>query len=136
MCVTFGRRLALIPTRNSTGLQQRARANALAQETADEDSGVVKEAEAMLEGTVRASSFADGERRPPWLYVNRLAHADGATLARLAGEQTALHPASWHYACAILASEVLELAFGKRWVKRALVPLELDLLAAGYIPPT
>jgi hypothetical protein len=98
------------------------------------DASVVKEAEAVLEGTVRTSTCADWQRRPPWVYVNQLAHADGATLARLARDQTALHPASWDYACAILASEILELASGRRLVdiQRALVPLELDLLAVGY----
>ena len=63
-----------------------------------EEGEVVEEAQALLKGTVATSVDVYWLRRPPWVYVNELAHADGATLGRLAQRQTAFHPASWNYA--------------------------------------
>lgn len=99
-----------------------------------EESAVVQQAQALLSGTV-GTAYACWQRRPPWVYINELAHADAATLSRLAQNQTVSHPASWIYARALLAGEVLKLASGGRGlveVQRALVPLELELLDNVY----
>jgi hypothetical protein len=101
-----------------------------------EDSVIVQEAQAVLNGTVQ-TAYADWQRRPSWVYVNQLAHADAVTLRRLADSEKSLHPATWGYACAVLAAQVLALASGRRTlvdVQRALVPLEIDLLDHVYPP--
>ena len=101
------------------------------------DSAVVNEARAVLEGVARTTTYA-GRRTPPaWVYVNELAHGDTATLARLADRGPALHPATWDHASAVLAGELLARAARTGTladVQRALVPLELDLLG-GACPP-
>ncbi len=98
---------------------------------------VVDEARALLDGAARTTTYA-GRRRPPaWVYVNQLAHADAATLARLAERGPALHPATWDYASAVLAGELLTRAARTGVLadlQRTLVPLELDLLG-GACPP-
>jgi hypothetical protein len=96
-----------------------------------EEAALVEQAQALLSGTFGTIVYANWQRRPAWVYVNQLAHADASTLDRLAQRQTTSHPASWTYACALLAGEVLELAAtgrGLTEVQRALVPLELELL--------
>jgi hypothetical protein len=96
-----------------------------------EESAVVEQAQALLSGTVGATAYAYWQRRPAWVYINELAHADAATLGRLAQTQTVCHPASWIYARAFLAGEVLKMASGGRGLveaQKALVPLELELL--------
>jgi hypothetical protein len=96
-----------------------------------EDTAIVREAQALLDGTVRTVSYPQWRRVPPWAYINQLAHADAGTLVRLAKDSATLPPTSWDSACAFLAGELLALASGGRElveVQRALVPLELDLL--------
>jgi hypothetical protein len=100
-----------------------------------EERAVVEQAQALLSGTVGTTGYGYWPRRPPWVYVNELAHADAATLGRLAQTQTMCHPASWIYARALLAREVLKMASEGRGlveVQRALVPLELELLDGVY----
>jgi hypothetical protein len=96
---------------------------------------VVGEARAVLEGTVRAQRYAQWRRLPAWVYVNELAHADVATLARLAQRRGQLHPATFEHASAFLAAKILLRASGESSlsdVQRSLVPLELDLLGEAY----
>jgi hypothetical protein len=102
-----------------------------------EDSRVVKEARAVLDGTARNTTYLLSQRLPTWVYVNQLAHADRATLVGLVKGVSVFHPATLDYACAQLAAELLALASGGRAladVQRALVPLELDLLGDAYSP--
>ena len=98
---------------------------------------IVNEARALLEGVARTTTYASRRRPPDWVYVNELAHADAATLARLAARGPALHPSTWDYASAVLAGDVLTRAArtgGLAQVQRTLVALELDLLG-GACPP-
>jgi hypothetical protein len=89
----------------------------------------------VLEGTVRARTYAPWKRLPAWVYLNELAHADVATLVRLAEIQARLHPATFEYASAFLAGEILVRANGASSlsdIQRSLVPLELELLGDAY----
>ncbi len=98
-------------------------------------SAVVNEARAVLEGVARTTTYAGRRVPPPWVYVNELAHADVATLLRLADRGPALHPASWDHASAVLAGELLTRAAktgALEDVQKTLVPLELDLLGGTY----
>ena len=101
------------------------------------DSAVVNEAQAVLEGVARTTTYA-GRRTPPaWVYVNQLAHADATTLAQLADRGPALLPATWDHASAVLAGELLTRVARTGTladVQRRLVPLELDLLGGAYPP--
>ena len=101
------------------------------------NSGVVKEAQARLEGVARTTTYAGRRTAPAWVYVNQLAHADAATLAQLADRGPALHPATWDHASAVLAGELLTRVARTGTlaeVQRRLVPLELDLLGGAYPP--
>jgi hypothetical protein len=104
-----------------------------------EDGPVVSEARALLDGTVRAQRYPAWRRPPAWVYLNELAHADAETLARLAESRGKVHPATFEYASAFLAAEILARAneTGSLLdIQRSLVPLELDLLAAYPAPTT
>ena len=100
-----------------------------------EESAIVQEAQTVLSGAVGTSAYACWQRRPAWVYVNEFAHADAATLEKLAKSRAHLHPATWDYSRSVLAGEVLALASGGRGlleVQRALVRLELELLDRPY----
>ena len=100
-----------------------------------EESAIVQEAQTVLSGAVGTSAYACWQRRPAWVYVNEFAHADAATLEKLAKSRAHLHPATWDYARSVLAGEVLALASRGRGlveVQRALVRLELELLDHPY----
>lgn len=89
----------------------------------------------MLEGKVRARRYGAWRRPPTWVYVNELAHGDVGTLARLAESRGQVHPATFEYASAFLATEILARANGARSlseIQRSLVPLELDFLGERY----
>jgi hypothetical protein len=93
----------------------------------------------VLEGAVRAQRCGAFRRLPVWVYLNELAHADLATLARRAGSRGQVHPATFEYASAFLAAEILARANeagSLSDVQRSLVPLELDFLGEAYSPDT
>jgi hypothetical protein len=97
----------------------------------DEANEILREAQAMLNGTARTTTYAGQAPVPVWVYLNVLAHADHATLVQLANGGWNLYRSNWDYACAILADEILSGANATTLsdVQRTLVRLELELLS-------
>ncbi|HZT64490.1 MAG TPA: hypothetical protein VFA11_01750 [Acidimicrobiales bacterium] len=102
--------------------------------------GPVGEAEALLAGRFCEHAVARGWAIPSWAWLNRVAHADPGELERLAANGPRRLPAGqaapdWRAALAAIARDVLDAADGEPEVlsllqRRALVPLELALMAA------
>src|SRR5437879_770645 len=92
---------------------------------------VIEEAQALLQGTAAAASYAGRVKVPAWVGVNRLAHASPGELVEMAQSGCRRHRSSWDQACGFLAGEVLAAAPRPEAiaeVQRVLVDLELDLL--------
>jgi hypothetical protein len=97
----------------------------------DQAGAILRDAQAMLDGTARTTTYAVEARVPAWVYLNVLAHADHAALVQLAHGGWNLNRSNWDHACAILADEVLCRTTKTRTladVQRTLIRLELDLL--------
>lgn len=105
---------------------------------------LAEEVEAFLSGSSCEWYVSRGRALPPWVYVNRVAHAEPDRLRQLAMDAPGgSHPAlSWRQAVALLAREILRVGQSDRGSIRriqlgSLVSLESQLIsrASEHIGP-
>jgi hypothetical protein len=101
---------------------------------------VVLEAEQLLAGDVVARRDRGAGIIRPWVLVNVLAHADRAGLLALQSRNEPVSSDSWIMTLGYLSSEITAAGPHERDLvslqRRALVPLELGLLARQVAAPT
>ena len=101
--------------------------------------GVIREAERLLSGRTLDSYIARRARVPAWSLIALLGHASRPDLSRLCRPAPDRDPLGWSATVARLAAELLALTWDElslvRLQRRALIPLELNLLGGLVSPP-
>jgi hypothetical protein len=100
---------------------------------------VVAEAERVLAGRTLEGFVARRQRVPAWSLISLLGHATLEDLVRLGAPGHGADPFGWSGTVARLARDLLRMAGDEatllRLQRRALIPLELRLLAGELSPP-
>jgi hypothetical protein len=104
---------------------------------------LVTEAEGLLGGTVVQVYRDQGMVPPLWVRVNALAHSDFPALTELAKRGSRAHPGTWDEVLGSLARDLIRMDLSgtersgaelTNVQRRALVPLEIELLAHDRVP--